>query len=170
MVLKKHWLNHFFTASDITVTKATAPERPTELQPSLSADPTPPAPEPAPSTTVPERPIDLPNYDPILNLPALAPEPEPASSTVETKEGDDKEKQKTYCGRCRKRFSTNTIYIHHKPYCVKFKMRPEPEFACQQCPQKFRREQDLTYHINRHNGKSYQSFVDGGEGTYLYVL
>lgn len=67
----------------------------------------------------------------------------------------EKREKKTYCGRCRKWFSDKAVYLQHKASCIEaheLNKPPPEEYACSMCPKKFLRQQELTYHINMHNG------------------
>ncbi|XP_065077912.1 zinc finger protein 271-like [Ochlerotatus camptorhynchus] len=81
--------------------------------------------------------------------------PTESNESATKRSGPVKREKKTYCGRCRKWFSVKSVYWQHKPSCVEtheLNKRPPPEFACSLCPKKFLRQQELTYHIDMHNG------------------
>nr|XP_029730977.1 zinc finger protein 2-like isoform X1 [Aedes albopictus] len=56
-----------------------------------------------------------------------------------------------YCYRCRKFFESEAVFLEHKPSCIKLGKDP-PTVQCSKCPQRFTRADNLTYHMNKHEG------------------
>nr|XP_029730911.1 uncharacterized protein LOC109397095 [Aedes albopictus] len=56
-----------------------------------------------------------------------------------------------YCYRCRKFFESEAVFLEHKPTCIKLGKDP-PTVQCSKCPQRFTRADNLTYHMNKHEG------------------
>lgn len=89
------------------------------------------------------------NLEPTANEDEIPPKKATPKRKYNKTKGTKKERK--YCFRCRKFYETEAIYLEHKPTCTK-PARDPPPLACPQCPKRFNRQDQLTYHINQHNG------------------